>query len=309
MKLSNTKINSVYISLVNFLNWQDTLNVVQQLTGFEYSDLKISIGVVDNASPNDSYDQLKRQLPDTIQVTLANSNEGYAAGHTVNLKRAIEENPDYFWVLNSDVELFKNTLKELIKICEQFNDHALIGSVTLSNPNTIDFGGSAWTSNDKKFHYNDWNGKSRGELLKEHPECYRVQSLEGSSLFIPMRIIEQFGFMKTDFFMYGEETDYCLRLDKKGIPNYIATRSQLIHQNEGSMSSADNATFLRAYYRRRNHLRIQKEHFGMSSFQALGYPGGVVENFKTWVQKRRDVNYFYALGSIHAALNIKGKRI
>lgn len=301
--------SNIFISLVNWSNWQDTLNVIKQLTDFEYSDIKISISVIDNASPNDSFDQLKKHLPEPVHLFLAEANEGYAAGHLLNLKDAKKNSADYFWVLNSDIDLLENVLPELLKASQELEDQAIVGSVTLSDESTIDFGGSEWNPNDTKFHYNDWKGKPMGELLKKHPKYYRVQSLEGSSLLIPMNIIEKHGFMKTDFFMYGEETDYCLRLDEKGVPSYVATKSQLIHQNEGSLMQNSNAPNIKDYYRRRNHLRIQKEHFGMSSLEAFGYPDGVIQNLKTCIKGKNTKGYYFALGSIHCALNIKGKKI
>lgn len=300
---------NIFISLVNWSNWQDTLNVVQQLIGFEYSGLTISIGVVDNASPNDSFDQLKKQLPESVHLSQATTNDGYAAGHEINQKKAKEKNSDYLWILNSDVELFEHTLTELVKVSVQFNDQALVGSVTLSDAKTIDFGGSEWKPNDTNFHYNDWKRKSISELFEKHPESYRVQSIEGSSMLVPMRIIEKYGFMKTDFFMYGEETDYCLRLDKQGVPSYVATKSQLIHRNEGSLVQDSNAQRIKEYYRRRNFLRIQIEHFGMNSFRAFGYPNSLVQNLKTLIKGRNTIGYYFALGSIHGAFNVTGKKI
>ena len=299
----------VFISLVNWSNWRDTLNVVQQLIKFDQQDYELVIGVVDNDSPNNSFEQLSNQLPKWINLTQADSNSGYAAGHLLNLKDAKKNSADYFWVLNSDIDLLENVLPKLLKASQELEDQALVGSVTLSDESTIDFGGSEWNPNDTKFHYNDWKGKPMGELLKKHPKYYRVQSLEGSSLLIPMNIIEKHGFMKTDFFMYGEETDYCLRLDEKGVPSYVATKSQLIHQNEGSLMQNSNAPNIKDYYRRRNHLRIQKEHFGMSSLEAFGYPDGVIQNLKTCIKGKNTKGYYFALGSIHCALNIKGKKI
>lgn len=303
------KEKKVFISLVNWSNWEDTFKVVNQLLSFNYDDLKLTIGVVDNDSPNDSFLQLKENLPQEVLLTKAKSNAGYAAGHAINLELAKNQKASYFWVLNSDVELFESTLSALLEISDTLNNKVLVGSVTLSDPQTIDFGGSAWKPNDTAFHYNDWKDQKLSVLQKQYLDSYRVQSLEGSSLLIPMSIIEAHGFIKTDFFMYGEETDYCMRLDKNGIPSYISTRSVMIHKNEGSLKHTTDAEMIKAYYRRRNHLRIQREHFGMTRWNALAYPNGILENIKSWVRNVKDLSYHYALGSIHAAFNKKGKTI
>lgn len=303
---------TVFISLVNWSQWEDTLNVVNQLLNFNFEDLEITIGVVDNDSPNDSFEKLSEKMPEEVLLTKAKSNEGYAAGHTINLDHTKAQNATYFWVLNSDVELYESTLPELLDVSNKLNGKALVGSVTLSGPNTIDFGGSVWKPNDNQFHYNDWKDQELSALHKQHPDYYRVQTLEGSSLMIPINIIEEHGFMKTDFFMYGEETDYCLRLDKRGISSYVATRSVMLHNNEGSLKYTTDSEIFKAYYRRRNYLRIQREHFGMSFVESLRQKDGIINNLKTLIKGlvgRQNINYFYSLGTFHAALGKKGKKI
>lgn len=300
---------TIFISLVNWMNWHQTSQVIQQLNSIELPDLKISIGVVDNASSNDSIDQLKKQIPNTVHLTRATSNEGYAAGHLLNLQLARKENSEYFWILNSDVELTRETLPAFVKACENHGDH-LYGSVTLDEDKTIDFAGSS-KSKEHKLNYNDWKGSSYQKYIEKFPDIQEVQSVEGSSLFIPMTIIDKYGFMDTAFFMYGEETDYCLRLKKHEVRSYVVSNSVIYHKNAGSMTGCKALEAIPAYYRRRNFLRLSIDHFGMKKIDALRYRGSIVNTlksvFKGKLGTEKNISYYFALANLHAWMGRRGK--
>ena len=63
-------------------------------------------------------------------------------------------------------------------------------------------------------NYNKWKGRPYAELKELYPEDYEVESVEGSSMLIPMAVIEKYGFMHADFFMYGEDIDLSYKLQK-----------------------------------------------------------------------------------------------
>ena len=298
----------VYISLLTWGNADDCINCVHSLKKLNYTNYKLLIR--DNASPNDSYAQLLKALPE-YSVVQSQDNLGYAAGHWENYKIARGNRTELFWILNSDLEIHPDALTELVQVYKKCGDH-IYGSVSLQpqNARVIDFGGAAEGDRFKDpFIYNEWKDRSYSKLLAEHPDHYKVQSVEGSSMLLPINLVEQEGFMKLDFFMYGEETDYCYRLGKQGIRSIIATKSVVYHKNAGSVQSHKDLSVIPAYYRRRNSLRFQRDHFGLSKWQCLCYKNGAVANLKTILSNNKDLNYFYALACWHAFLGKNGKTV
>lgn len=303
----------VYISMLNWSNYPDTIACIESLSVLDYSNYKIIIR--DNASPNDSVEKLKVALPHfTIYTT--EENEGYATGHFLNWQIAKDEGAELFWILNNDLKVDRNTLKELVKVAEKTQFRHLYGSVSLQweNHDLVDFGGAKLSPiSNKMLTYNSWRNKKYTELVDAYPDYYEVESLEGSSMLIPMHIIDKYGFMKLDCFMYGEETDYCYRLRKQGVKSLAVTQSLVTHHNEGSTKMSPRLKAIPTYYRRRNALRFSMEHLGMSRWEALGYHNGTFQNLKTLVKgmlsKTIDLNFFYALGSWHAFLRRKGKTV
>lgn len=308
----NDKDPFVIISLLNWMNYEDTIQCVESIEGLTYVNFEIVL--CDNASPNNSYELLKSRFPH-LYIHQAKVNNGFAAGHFENYQVAKEKQADLFWILNSDLDLDPNSLTQLVKVYHE-NGNQIYGSVSLNpkDPEIVDFGGAVYSSvSDIKLTYNNWKNKLYKELLVQHPVCYEVESVEGSSMLIPMQVIEKYGFMKLDFFMYGEETDYCYRMRKSSVKSIVVTSSFVKHQNEGSTQQFPNLKIIPIYYRRRNALRFAMDHFGMSRWEALSYYNGAYLNLKTILKglfsKKKELHYFYALACFHAFLGAKGKSI
>lgn len=298
----------VFISLLNWNSWQDCVNCVNSLEKLNTTGIQVTIRIIDNASPNSSFEELKTNLP-SYNIIRLESNDGYAAGHFENLKYAQSIGIDFFWILNSDIDLTPEALQAFIFAQEKYGDH-IYGSVTLNVDDTIDFAGSS-EYNENELNYNEWRGRSYRELLAKYPDVQEVQSVEGSSTFIPLSVIEKYGFMKTDFFMYGEETDFCLRLNKLGVRSYVVSQSVVYHKNAGSMKGCEALEAIPAYYRRRNFLRLSMDHFGMKKIDALRYHSSMDNTLKSVVKgqlsSEKNMSYYYALANLHAWMGKKGK--
>lgn len=271
----------ILISLVNWLKYEDTINCVKSIYEFEYTSFEIAI--VDNNSPNDSYKNLTEALPD-IRIINSKENNGYAAGHKINVDYAIENNFDAIWILNSDVKLRKNTLPELISAWQQNGDH-LYGSVTLSeeNPDIVDFGGGKNPNdNPTEYLYNQYKNQPYKNLPKQN--CREVQSIEGSSFFIPLEIIKKHGFMNLDYFMYAEECDYSHRLRKLGVMSFIVSSSIILHNSASSFKLQNDISWIMDYYRTRNAMRFAMNHYNWSKEK--------VKSLKHTI-KNPDIKYYF----------------
>lgn len=300
----------VAISLLNWMNWEETVLCIRSIEQLDYANYEIL--VCENASLNDSFKQLKHTFPE-LTIRRTETNDGYAAGHYHNYLEAKKNGADLFWILNSDLEVDQKALSALVKAYQK-NPKGIYGSVSLipGEEDRVDFGGAELTAlSSRQLTYNSWKGRSYSELRAAHGEVYEVESVEGSSMLLPMAVIEAYGFMHTDFFMYGEETDYCYRMRKNGISSFAVTGSIVHHHNQGSFKFSENLKIVPAYYRRRNALRFSMDHLGMSKKDALAYLNGTNANLKTvlkgFFNSKKDLNYYYALGCWHAYLGKKGK--
>lgn len=298
----------VYISLLNWNSEKDCLRCVESLQKLDLSNAEITIGIVDNNSAKKSLNVLIESLP-KLDILPISTNNGYAAGHLENLQNAKKWNADYFWILNTDTIILPNALEAFLATAKKLGNH-IYGSVTLLNDEQIDFGGAA--PDPTSLNYSNWHGKSLMEYLELYPESQEVQSVEGSSMFVPMETIETHGFLKTNFFMYGEETDYCLRLKKEGVKSILVSESRIYHYNEGSFVQNEHLKLVPKYYRRRNALRVLMTFFNLSRMEALSYettPFQIMKAVLKGTFSKKNEAYYLSLANLHAFLGIKGKRI
>lgn len=295
----------VLISVLNYNNFESTKKCV--LSILDCSLKNVEIYIVDNNSPDNSYQKLKDFFKD-LKVISSKFNNGYAAGHKIAVNYAIENNFEFIWVLNNDLTVRQETLQKLLLAYDSFGT-GIYGSITLKseNPDIVNFGGGNTEDINKDFDYNAYEGCLLEEYYKK-TKLRKVQSVEGSSMLIPLEVIKEHGFMREDFFMYGEETDYCYRLKKLNINSYIVPKSVVVHKGGEGLR---NNKGLESYYRRRNMLYFEKEHYGVSILKNLTKRVGITQIIKffiknLFVNSEKNELYYLNIANIHALRRIKG---
>jgi GT2 family glycosyltransferase len=298
--------NNVLISVLNWNNFESTEKCVLSVLNLKYSGFQILI--IDNKSTDSSYEKLKKRFP-SLKVIQSEANRGYASGHKIGVEYALNKKFKFIWVLNNDLIVRENSLSELLNAFRIYG-LGVFGSITLKseNPDIINFGGGRISNIYDSLDYN----KFEGYTLKEYNAevgLREVQSIEGSSFIVPAEVIEKYGFLREDFFMYGEETDYCFRLNKQGIKSYVVPSSIVVHKGAESLK---DKKYLEKYYRRRNFLYFEKSHYGISIIKNISRKVGIINSFKYFLSyyiqlKTKDDLYYQNLANVHALLNKKGK--
>ena len=136
---------SVLIVILNYGTYDLTIEVIKQLyENLEYDNYRVM--VVDNCSPNESADVLKKKSKELNYIFFANSvNSGYATGNNIGIRYAIDNDFQYTWILNNDVELReKNVLKELVCILQMHEEIGCIGPKIYNADGTILSDGTLW---------------------------------------------------------------------------------------------------------------------------------------------------------------------
>ena len=296
----------ILISVLNYNNFESTKKCVLSILDCALNNIEIYI--VDNNSPDNSCQKLKDFFKD-LKVINSKSNNGYAAGHKIAVNYAIKNKFDFIWVLNNDLTVRQETLQKLLLAYDSFGT-GIYGSITLKseNPDIVNFGGGNTEDINKDFDYNAYEGCLLEEYYKK-TKLRKVQSVEGSSMLIPLEVIKEHGFMREDFFMYGEETDYCYRLKKLNINSYIVPKSVVVHKGGEGLR---NNKGLESYYRRRNMLYFEKEHYNISIIKNINKRVGVLTFVKYFVNHliyklEKDTQYYLNIAFLHCIFKIKGK--
>lgn len=308
--------STVLIVVLNWMKFEDTINCVRSLQLLDYSNF--TIYVVDNASQNDSFEQIKRTFPNEL-IIKSTQNNGYAAGNQLGVDYALANNFDLVWVLNNDCVVRPDSLTELVKSYHKYGDALYSNTTLLSvNPDIIHYAGTYAIDESlqpEKFPTYD---KLKGQLLSDHIAHLedREARIYGHSMLIPVSIIIKHGFMDSDYFMFCEETEYTLRLNEKGIPSRYVAKAIITHISTSTFTLSSKMKYLGTYYGVRNRYHLDKKfpngYRTKIMKQIGGWKGLVMFVLLNRILKRPYLSeemHFTLLGLWHALLGKRGKTI
>lgn len=252
------------IILVNFNNWKDTIVCLESLKFNVFVDHRVVI--VDNASSDGSSEQIinwfnnqtsfKEFYPksenyqcenkqinfcisqaDNLEhidynashfLIVSDKNNGFSYGNNLGIHLVNKfKSDDYFWFLNNDTFIDKNTINNLISYFNSDN-FGLIGSklINYEYPHAI----QAYYG-----HFNSRRGKNTiiKDLNSKLPISYPI----GASLFTNKKILEEVGIFDEKYFLYYEELDFSFRVKKAGYKIGYALNSIVYHKQGASTNS------------------------------------------------------------------------
>lgn len=214
-------------------------------------DLQTEIIIVDNASEDGSVEFIKEKFP---QVTLIenDTNLGFSKANNLGLKIATGK---YILLLNPDTLVQENTFTEMIKFFEEHPDAGMSGCKILNPDGTLQLAcrrsfPGPWTSFSKVTGLSSLFPKSKLfarynlTYLNEN-EINEVDAISGSFMMIRKEVYEKIGGLDEIFFMYGEDLDWCYRVQKAGYKVYYVPATQILHYKGESTkrSSLDETKF------------------------------------------------------------------
>jgi len=255
----------VSIIILNWNGWQDTLECLDSLAKIDYPNYEII--VVDNGSIDESLAKLKVQneklkiANQNFKIIENKENLGFAGGNNVGIKYALKNGADYILLLNNDTLVEPDFLSELVKIGENDKKIGLIGPKIYfylsDKPPRVWFAGGKinWLKtrgSHLKYGQADEEYKILGSLSHQ-----KTDYLTGCCLLIKVEVIEKIGVLSEDYFLYYEDTDYCLRAQESGWQCVYAPYAAIWHKISQSSKELSPAYI---YYHARNGLMLAKKH-------------------------------------------------
>ena len=240
----------VYIIILNWNGWRDTVDCVESCLKLAYPDFRILI--VDNGSTDDSESILRDKFP-TVEFIQTGENLGFAGGNNVGIRHAMEQNADYLWLLNNDTIVDPKALSELIRVVKNDARRGVVGSKIYyyGQPDLLWFAGGGigkWS----KISYHI-GAKQQDSAAYQTDRA--VDFVTGCSFLIKRQALEDAGLMREEYFLYCEDIDWNLRLHNAGWETWWAAGSKVWHKV--SSSHGERNPFLN-YYCVRNTLQYVK---------------------------------------------------
>ena len=288
------------VSIVNYQTPELTIECLESINKAVKNKEDIQVSVVENFSQDDSKTILAQAIKERgwdlwATLYISDKNRGYAGGNNIALDPYIkkEQIPEYVLLLNPDSEVRENTIEDLISFMEAHPKAGIAGSrsehldkSTLSSafrfPSAFtDFlGGCNFSPLEKLFLHKRIN-------LPIQDKPHLTDWVSGASMMIRGEVIKENGGLDDNYFLYYEETDYCLEVKKLGWECWHVPSSVILHRvgQSTNVSGDHNAHrrlpgyyfFSRLYFFKKNYHPLYVL-FANCSF-LIGHSLGVIKNY------------------------------
>ncbi len=217
------------------------------------SRLLVETIVVDNASDDGSVEMLKQYFP-SVKLIESSVNLGFSKANNLGLKEAKGK---FILLLNPDTLVSENTFEVMINFLRQHPEVGMAGCKILNPDGTLQLAcrrsfPGIWTSFCKVTGLGSFFPKSRIfarynlTYLNEN-KTYEVDAISGSFMMIRRELYDSIGGLDEQFFMYGEDLDWCYRTQKAGHKVFYVHSTQIIHY-KGESTKRSSIDETRIFY-------------------------------------------------------------
>lgn len=254
MKSHHPKIKHAVV-IVNYGTSTDTIAAVDSIKQTKDTP---HIIVVDNGSSPTVVAELK-SLGDKIELIISDVNLGFSAANNLGIKRALRLGSQVVYLLNNDTLVDPNLFFRAYRSVAGKNRLAG-GKIYYAkgyefDPAQKNKGNVLWYAGG---YYDPSMALSRhtgvDELdVAQYDKTRIVNFVTGCFMAISRGVIKKIGYLDESFFLYLEDTEYCLRAQKAGVEVIYNPSLVLYHKNSSSSGVGSPVV---DYYMTRNRFAI-----------------------------------------------------
>ncbi|WP_188778884.1 glycosyltransferase family 2 protein [Marmoricola endophyticus] len=258
--------------VLNFGPPDDTLACLDSLERSE--DLDLRIVVVDNGPESgDQHHALAEGIAGRAELVATGANLGYAAGNNVGISRLLDAGVDRVWVLNPDTRAEPSTLGQLGAHLDAVPDCAVVAPRFLlpGDPPRIWFESAEVDRGTAAIRPDHLN---RTEAECPPGPARDTDYVAGAGMLLRAAALRDVGMLPEDFFLYFEETTWCLSAADLGWRVMVLPEARMLHLKR-SGSAVPTAYYV--YYMTRNRLLFAERVLGIDRDEVFG---PVLETFE-----------------------------
>ena len=215
-KVDANKVVSVVI--VSYNNQEVIYDCLKSLD----NQLNLKIYVVDNFSKQPFLETLKKKFP---KINLIHNDENLGFSKANNQALRLVDTP-YVLVLNSDTTVPPETIPAMVDYLEKHTKVGMVGCRVELVDGSLDKAcrrsfPTPWVAFTRYSYLGKLFPKSKlfgqyNMTYMPEDETYEVDSLVGAFMLIRKKAMDEVGLFDEDYFMYGEDIDWCYRFWQKG---------------------------------------------------------------------------------------------
>jgi GT2 family glycosyltransferase len=243
-------INIVTVVIVNWNTADFTRRCIESVAAT--TSVPYEIVLVDNASSDDSVGLIRASFP-WVRLVQNSSNLGFARANNQVLREATTE---FVLLLNPDTVVHRGAIDGMVRFLREQPRAAAVGCMLLNEDGSLQPSCRSFPTPLKHL----------GEVLRlprlcrhvpilsrqyvlawKHDEVREVDWVSGAALMMRQEAIRDVGVLDEDYFMYGEELDWCFRARRGGWLIYYMPNAKVTHFGGRSTALAAPAMFVHSY--------------------------------------------------------------
>ncbi len=329
--MDNTDKPAVYIIVLNWNGWKDTIECLNSLYNITYS--KYNPVLVDNNSTDDSIkkivDWVKKQhislseyeynadrkafsLLNTktidpkekahLSIVRSLTNTGYAGGNNIGIRYALAQGAQLLFILNNDTIVDPGLMEPIIKVAQGGKD---IGILTpkiyyFDKPDVIQSIGSKM---------NLWTGRGghigRGEIDRGQYESNVASDwVSGAAMLVKREVFNSVGLFDEVLYLCYEENDLCHRARRAGFFSLGVPQAKVWHKAVYGLIKP-----WMEYYLTRNRILFMRKNARIDQFYLFSlfyFSGSMVRLFRYCLKGNYHSAKALFMGMIHGLRMLGG---
>jgi len=192
---------------------------------------KYHVIVIDNNSTDETVNFIKANYPG-VTLLEQSKNFGFGQANNLGLSYALKRAADYLFLLNQDAYLNDNCLDILIDFQKENKEYGILSPIHLNGTGTrldANFSNYVNYTGNKDF-------LSDYVLNKKRKKVYQVPFVNAAGWLLSRECIEKVGGFDPIFFHYGEDDNYCQRVNYHGFKIGVVPDAKLLHDRENRSS-------------------------------------------------------------------------
>jgi GT2 family glycosyltransferase len=221
----------VGIIILNYNTHKYTIECVESVNSNTSNSIDYEIIVIDNGSKDEDFELLKNGLsPYNLSIKRSNINLGFSGGLQLGIDQLIAK---YYFFLNNDTILQNDALSIFCKFYSENVNAGIIGGQILdADLDTQRSFNYLPTIGIKLLGHGFWNLLSETKYpsrSKSYDVPIAVPVISGCAMFVSSENLNQIGGLDLNYFLYCEEEDLAVRMNKSGFVNYYIPKAKYIH--------------------------------------------------------------------------------
>lgn len=219
------------IIIVNWNGDKFLHNCLQSLfTKSSWGSYACEIIVIDNNSADDSVQMVTQVFP-CVRLVKNNENFGFATASNQGIK--ITEG-EYILLLNNDTLIQQpNCFANMLSFLEDNPDVGILGCRLVYPDGTIQSDGERFNTTWEIFKSQVLFSKTWRRILArkniQAQKFHEADYISGACLMTRREVFRDCGLLKEDYFMYGEDMEFCYRVQSSGWKVGVLNDVEIIH--------------------------------------------------------------------------------